>query len=767
MKDKVITQFRRLFWAARREHLKQRPSATGDTPAHKKAMDYTLEHGLEWAEALLHASLLENQGKAEDAVKFLGKVEKVISRTEKSYLLFLKGSALQRLGGLDDAIEAYKKVLAYPDFDMPSDAWYNLANALSDRGQYDEAIKAFYKALADPKNDRAGYAWNNLGNTLREKGDYDEAIMALRKALADPKFDRLGYAWYNLGFALKEKGDYDEAIKAYHKALGDPKLDRPGYAWNGLGAALYHKGEHREAIKACREALKDPNYDTPGAAWFNLALALHKLCEYDEAIKAYRKALEDPKYDAPGGAWNNLGVALAETGKPDEAIKAFRKALEDPKYDAPGYAWTNLGDLLKGQRANEEAITAYRKALEDPKLHKDGWFVGRARSVLALLESDLRKESLSSDDRALLESKPSIREEPTPKERILAKIEKAGQSQYEQYEERKDSRRDDVLSILRGWSSSVPLLEGSERLCCGGGYFFKWRGKGIVIDPGFDFLQNFHDAGYHGREIHAVLVSHNHSDHNFDLKSIDHLRYELDSVYRRLHKKGMERYALVWDEETKTAVKFEVEKPKHQFKPVVFDTGRAETDRKIKDLHKLPFSVDYFPVRHARKEVPNAVGFKLHLVGDDGSNFTIGYTGDTGFFKRLARDLAGCDLLVAHISQPSTKELLNPAARKKNHLGYRGIIELVKVCKPRATLISEFWAGLTDLRIDLVQAIRKHTKNNAILPASIGMHVHLPSLEVQCTQCAKPVPFEKVRVAPPANRFGNLSYLCESCMLGG
>ncbi|MBI4961702.1 MAG: tetratricopeptide repeat protein [Desulfomonile tiedjei] len=731
MKDKVISEFRRLFWAARAEHVKQRPSADGDTPAHKKAMDYTLEHGLEWGEALLLASLNENRGKAEDALKLLDSAEKKIPATEKGYLWFLKGSAFQTLGRPDDAIKAYHEVLEDPEFDTPGKAWYNLGVALAEKGEHDEAIKAFRKAPGDPNYDTPGRAWYNLGFVLARKGEYDEAIKSYRKALEDPRLETPGKAWYNLGFVLARKGEYDEAIKAYHRALEDPNFDTPGKAWNNLGLVLADKGE------------------------------------YDEAIKAYHKALENPDFDIPGYAWNNLGVALKDKGNYDEAIKAFHKALEDPKNDTPGKAWNNLGLALKDRGKNEEAIDAFRQALEDPKLRKEEPWASRARSVVALLESGLRKESLSTDDRALLESKPSIGMQPTPEERILAKIEVAGETQYDKYWKRQDSDRDNVLSILRGWSSSVPLLEGSERVCSGGGYFLKWQGKGIVIDPGFDFLQNFHDAGYHGREIHAVLVSHNHSDHNFDLKSIDHLRYELDGVHRRLHKKGMVPYALVWDEETKTAVKFDVEKPKHQFKPVVFDTGRAETDRKIKDLHKLPFSVEYFPVRHAKEEVPNAVGIKLHLTSDDGSNLTIGYTGDTGFFKGLARDLVGCDLLVAHISQPTTKELLNPAARKKNHLGYRGLIELVKACKPKATLVSEFWAGLTDLRIDLVQAIRERTGTKAILPASIGMHIHLPSLEVQCTQCPKTVPFEKVRVAPPANRFGNLSYLCESCMIGG
>jgi glyoxylase-like metal-dependent hydrolase (beta-lactamase superfamily II) len=69
-----------------------------------------------------------------------------------------------------------------------------------------------------------------------------------------------------------------------------------------------------------------------------------------------------------------------------------------------------------------------------------------------------------------------------------------------------------VFSCLRGWSSAVTLLEGStDSHWVGGGYFLKWRGKGIVIDPGFDFIDNFHDAGYHMREVDAVLVSHNHT----------------------------------------------------------------------------------------------------------------------------------------------------------------------------------------------------------------------------------------------------------------
>lgn len=102
----------------------------------------------------------------------------------------------------------------------------------------------------------------------------------------------------------------------------------------------------------------------------------------------------------------------------------------------------------------------------------------------------------------------------SPESRLIRRATQAGETQYDRYLARPNSKRSDSISILRGWSSAIPLLDGSERRWRGGGYFLTWRGFGIVLDPGFDFLRNFHDAGFHAREISAVIVSHNHPDHN-------------------------------------------------------------------------------------------------------------------------------------------------------------------------------------------------------------------------------------------------------------
>ncbi len=137
----------------------------------------------------------------------------------------------------------------------------------------------------------------------------------------------------------------------------------------------------------------------------------------------------------------------------------------------------------------------------------------------------------------------------------------------------------------------------------------------------------------------------------------------------------------------------------------------------------------------------------------------IGYTADTAYFPGLHKHLRDCHLLIAHSASPASSTA-DASKLKEVHLGYRGMVRLLKECSPKLTLVDEFWAGFTDLRIPLVKALRQRSGVDAVLPAGIGMHVKLPSMEVQCTACAKPTPFGQIKVAPCANEFGNLAYLC-------
>jgi len=101
---------------------------------------------------------------------------------------------------------------------------------------------------------------------------------------------------------------------------------------------------------------------------------------------------------------------------------------------------------------------------------------------------------------------------------------------------------------------------------------------------------------------------------------------------------------------------------------------------------------------------------------------------------------------------------------RKKHLGLNGVAKLIKETSPKLTLIGEFWAGLADIRIELVQALRSRTGNNNILPTGLGFHLHLPSLQVECTNCRKRIPHDSIKIAPAATAFGPLGYLCGSCI---
>jgi Tfp pilus assembly protein PilF/ribonuclease BN (tRNA processing enzyme) len=721
------SEFSRLFWAVRKEQSLLKGKVTAQNLTYNSLMALVDAKKWGWAKPLVEASRLDRTAKSDEALQLLAKIQPDIPKQWQALMHFIQGSAL------------------------------------SAKGEHGEAIKAYRKALDDPKFDTPGKAWYNLGNALRVKGELDEAIRAYRKALDDPKFDAPGTAWNNLGLMLSAKGEHDEAIKAYRKALDDPKFNTPGIAWSNLGLALSAKGEHDEAIRAYRKALDDPKFDTPGKALNNLGNALRAKGEHDKAIKAYRKALDDPKFDTPGKTWNNLGNALRAKGKLDEAISAYRKALDDPKLDPPSKAWTNLAQAYADARKEKEAEKAFENALSSPD--PNGSDHSRARRGLQILRSKLIKDGLSPDDRAMVEKPETGAATAEIESGIIAAINEAGDTQYEKYLGKPDSNRDDTLSILRGWSSAVTLLEGSERRWRGGGYFLKWRGFGIVIDPGFDFLRNFHDAGYHGREITAVVVSHNHPDHNSDLKALDDLRYEL---YKRLAatKTGCKPYVLLWDEDTGHATKFGVEKPQHQHPPIVMGSGYPQPFDLAQHPVKIPVRITPFTANHG-SDVPHAMGMLVELLDENGNPAVrIGYTADTAYREDLHENLAKCDVLIAHISQPSIEELQDASRLKEIHLGYRGTARLLKECTPKLALIGEFWAGFTDLRIPLVKGLRQLSGVKAVLPAGLAMHLRLPSLDIECTKCNKPTPFSEIKVAPPTDNFGSLAYLCPGCLLG-
>ena len=586
--------------------------------------------------------------------------------------------------------------------------------------------------------------------------DNDHKALALVKELTVPA-SLAGERLFILGGAHYGLDQWTESIGCYLGALAIDGFAGSGYAWNNLGLAYEAKKDFDQAISAFRQALATPGYDTPGNAWINLGTAYALKKDFDQAISAYQQALATPDYDSPGKAWTNLGNAYAAKKDLEQAISAYQKALSTPGYDSPHLARLNLSISLRSVKRFPEARAEVERVLSEPDDEKEH---ERARRIASLIAAEEREIELKPDEVALVAPTPP--DLPGGPEGAMKAALLKRETRYEEYLKRRpDDPQPDDLTILRGWSSSVTLLEGGQNCQWrGGGYFLKWRGHGLAIDPGFDFLDNFHDAGFHGTEISAVVVSHNHPDHNYDLGSLDDLCYEL---YRKAPNPAKTLFAL--DEDTAKA--FPDNAPAHR------GSVRKLTRADFEDQQwrggarmKLPFTIEHFPVSHGT-DVLHAVGLRIRLHAEKAGepDVVIGYTGDGEFTDDLVKQLKGVDLLLAHVSQPDVAEFNDPSHLKKVHLGYNGLIRLVRETKPRLTLVGEFWAGLADLRLDLIAGIRLRSGVPAVLPACLGLRLRLQDFTVRCTRSGKQVPASAVKVAPPLREFGELGYLSPDSIL--
>jgi hypothetical protein len=89
--------------------------------------------------------------------------------------------------------------------------------------------------------------------------------------------------------------------------------------------------------------------------------------------------------------------------------------------------------------------------------------------------------------------------------------------------------------ILQRYNSFTPALPRRDEeefpdaeVIKGGGYYLRWKGKGIVIDPGFNFIENLVSADLSIGDIDAVMITHGHNDHYIDLDPILTLLYQFN-----------------------------------------------------------------------------------------------------------------------------------------------------------------------------------------------------------------------------------------------
>ena len=565
-------------------------------------------------------------------------------------------------------------------------------------------------------------------------------------------------------------GRIKEAISLLKKGLDIAReKGHKSYIEFFLGELENVKGDYESALPHHKQAVKlNPNNPF---LLKNLGVTYSLLGKEEEAIELYDRALEikPDDYDS----LRNKGVSLSKLGKVKEAIELFDRALEIKSDDWNALIWKAY--TLENIDRNKDAEKIYKNLKLNLHKIKDRELKDLINFKIGIYEK----------------TKPSTQEEVKKSSDILNKVIDAFKDKKEDFfdsinkiesnfETFTDTRRSipndfpSFLSVLRKWNSYTPIIPSEKGDNKGGGYFLYHKGKGIVIDPGFNFIENFYQEGFKVADIDAILITHAHNDHTVDFESILTLIYKYNDAIEDSVKHEMKG-------EDEIRIKHEVENRLNEngkkidlFLNVgtfmkysgwlnLKDSGEIKyvTVLQPDTTYDLPDEYNGITIHTTKAKhhevIDNkyAIGFILDIEGNK-----IGFTGDTGWDFENNGSIAKPfiehkpKLLIAHLGSIKSREFKYVEAENKDernqcfythHLGLLGMAKLLDSTKPDLTIISEFGEELRNFRKDIVEGIGDVLKLKC-LPGDIGLHIRLKDLAIYCFIDKKFIDFNQIEV---------------------
>lgn len=325
-------------------------------------------------------------------------------------------------------------------------------------------------------------------------------------------------------------------------------------------------------------------------------------------------------------------------------------------------------------------------------------------------------------------------------------------------------RINNTLICLKGFSSTTPAIYSAtfEDTCTGGGLYLNVDGFGIVIDPGIGFVDSMHRHGIFIEDINAVIVTHNHLDHNADVGTISALLYDTNRYYDRQVKfykhffdgiKNKSHGISWWLDESTQAVN----------KGIISEStllSQCDTWTEVSDK----VSLMTIETKHMKDKKSYGVKCKIRLEDNE---IIMGYTSDTKFFTEIADFMAECDIVIFNVSDIYEKDVRG-IKQKNSHLGYDGSLNLLQgdAQKFRLAIASEFCCSNGDYRMRVSRKLNEHMRKRRqtyIIPGEVGLKVDIQSGGIYCSRCKRVIPLDMVSVAAPEREFGLIQYICKNC----
>ena len=299
-------------------------------------------------------------------------------------------------------------------------------------------------------------------------------------------------------------------------------------------------------------------------------------------------------------------------------------------------------------------------------------------------------------------------------------------------------------------AADLLLSENSSSI----GYFLRWKGKGIAINPGEGFIDQLHKNGFFATDIDICIITSENPDAYEDIFTLYELNFQLNKINpehkvihyylnQKTHREIAHKLKPHFKQERNTVHCLELFVDSPEVETMTLSTGIL--------LH-------YFA---AQKQMSSTLGIQLEL--DEGVR--IGYVSGTPWTPFIAANLASTDLLITGFGQTHPNDF-GKLHYNEECLGYFGISSLIEEVKPKLVLVTEFDGTDGDIRLEVARKLRKESKTDTtILPADTGMLFDLNTFQIACSVTGEKVGVQEVELIKTQEMFGALKTVAPSTKL--
>lgn len=373
---------------------------------------------------------------------------------------------------------------------------------------------------------------------------------------------------------------------------------------------------------------------------------------------------------------------------------------------------------------------------------------------------------------------PSPIEAIDQKRRLFARMKTALFSNY--LEKKHTEEKEPRLLVLNGWSnlseslivrnptsqlttSSIGyLMTAKDMPLRDGGYFLQIDGKGIVVNPGKDFIERFHTAGYHIWDIDHVIVTDKETKSFSDIETLWRLNKEVNSLL------------VDW--------KLEPHVIHYWLHPAAFDTVsfllrpifrqekgcvmRLETfqDNTAVEIVELSPQMNLCFMRSA---IDPSSSLLIRIDTTHSSLLSVGFLFHTPFHQAYAAFFHDASHLIIGAGNILFEEVAK-MEHTSHSLGYFGAFELIRQLPSDSVIIlSEMGMLEGDTRLEIIKQLKidlekKSDTAYAILPAEEGLTLHLTDKTIIAPGLEEQTPIQGLRVVRSSGLFSRLTFIDEA-----